>query len=253
MDAFRPAGRNEGRASEEGGMKTERIVIPVRDGTRMGAFLVRPDGEGPFPAIIVLQEVFGVNHHIRSVTERFAREGYLAVAAEMYHRTAPGFEGSYTHMEPSMEQRKKMTREGIRADLEAVYHWLQNDAGTKSDHIGSVGYCMGGSLSFGINTLVPLQAAVSYYGAGIPASWLDDVDKLHAPMILYWGMLDKHIGIEEPRKIADRMHAAGKKFTSVDFSFADHGFNCDERASYNPEASRQAWALTLAFFKMHLA
>lgn len=219
----------------------------------MGGYVARPEGEGPFPGLIVIQEVFGVNHHMRKVTERFAAEGFVSICPDLYHRSGAWFEGTYTDFEPSMAQRQKMTPEGTIADLKAVYAWLNHDKGTKSDHIGSVGFCMGGNLSFGANTLLPLQAAVSYYGGGIASTWLKDVDKLKAPMLFYWGLLDKHIGIEEPRRISDALREAGKKFAAVEFSFADHGFNCDERASYNKEASREAWALTIAFFKLHLS
>lgn len=233
--------------------KLERIEVAVEDGTRMGAYIARPAARGPHPGLIVLQEVFGVTGHIQKLCQRFADDGYVAMTPEMYHRSNAHFEAGYTEIDKAMEARKKMTPDGIKADLKAAYSFLTHDPGTKADHIGSVGYCMGGNLSFGANTLVPLQAAVSYYGGGIAESWSEGVSALHGPMLFFWGMKDHHIGIEGPRKLADALLKAQKQFASVEFSQADHGFNCDERASYNAEASAEAHALTMAFLKIHLS
>jgi len=125
--------------------------------------------------------------------------------------------------------------------------------------VGSTGYCMGGRASFLADAVLPLQASVSYYGGGIaagPQPMLPDLlgraSELHAPILLFWGGKDTHIGADLPRAVEDAVKAAGKPYAQVVFSEADHGFFCDARASYNPEVAAQAWALMLAFLASHL-
>ena len=114
--------------------------------------------------------------------------------------------------------------------------------------------------SFLADALLPLKASVSYYGGGIAPSegggffpdLLGKAGDLHAPILLFWGGLDSHIGPEQVRATEDALKAAGKPYAQVVFSQADHGFFCDARASYNPDAAGQAWALTLAFLSTYL-
>ena len=109
---------------------------------------------------------------------------------------------------------------------------------------------MGGRISFLANASLPLRAAASYYGGGIAPALLDRAANLHAPMLFFWGGLDKHIPAEQRNAVIDAVRSAGKSYANVEFSDADHGFNCDERASYQPRAARQAWALLLEFLKV---
>jgi carboxymethylenebutenolidase len=108
---------------------------------------------------------------------------------------------------------------------------------------------MGGRLSFLANSIVPLHASASFYGGGIAPGLLDRAVRLHAPMLFFWGGLDKHIPPEQRNAVVQAVAAAGKTYVNVEFSDADHGFNCDERASYQPRASRQSWALLLEFLR----
>lgn len=232
--------------------KKNYIDLKVSDGTVMSAYVSRPQSAGNHPGIIVFQEAFGVNGYIRDVADRFAREGFTAIAPELYHRSGPGFEGSYTDFPSTQKHIGAMTADGLEADIKSAYDWLSGDSQTDSRKIFSVGFCMGGRVSFHADTILPLAASVSFYGGGIAQGLLDRAKDLHAPILLFWGGLDKHILPEHTRAVEDALRAAGKEFGSVTFSYADHGFFCDQRGSYNEKAAKQAWPMTLEFLKYHL-
>ena len=226
----------------------EKVELAVADGTRMAAYVARPKAGGPHPGLLVFQEAFGVNHHIRNVAERFAAEGYVAIAPELFHRTAPpGFEGSYTDFPAVMPHVQAVTTETAEADVRSTYDWLRSSA--KANEISSVGFCMGGRVSFIANSTVALRAAVSFYGGGIAPGLLDRTAKLQAPSLFIWGGMDKHITPEKRRAVTDALSAEKKIYVNAEFSRADHGFFCDERAAYEPHSARQAWALTLEFLR----
>jgi carboxymethylenebutenolidase len=196
---------------------------------------------------MVWQEAFGVNHHMRNATERFAKEGYVAICPELFHRTAPrGFEGDYMDFITVMPHARALNNESIEADIRATWEWLNSQENVDMNNISCVGYCMGGRVSFITNSILPVKAAVSYYGSGIDAL-TDRYEKLHAKQLFYWGGLDKHILPQHINAVIANMETAGKDFINVKISYADHGFNCDERASFNKTASKEAWALTHAF------
>jgi len=227
----------------------EKTELAVADGTRMGAYVARPERGGPHPGLLVFQEAFGVNHHIRSVSDRFAAEGYVVIAPELFHRTAPGFEGSYTDFEAVRPHLQAVTPETAEHDIRAAYEWLRGNAQVKADAISSIGFCLGGRVSFIANSIVQLRGAVSFYGGGIAPGLLDRAAKLQAPSLFVWGGLDKHITPEHRRAVVDSLSAQKKIFVNAEFSRADHGFFCDERATYEPHSARQAWALTLEFLR----
>lgn len=227
----------------------DKVRLEVSDGTSMDAYVARPNDSSQHPGIIVLQEAFGVNSHIRNMTERFAAQGYVAIAPELFHRTAPGFEGDYNNFPAVTPHMRAMTTERVEADLHAAFEWLQGQKTVHKENICSVGYCMGGRISFLANTALPLRAAASYYGGGIAPALLDRASRLHAPMLFFWGGRDKHIPPEQRNTVTEAVRIAGKRYVNVEFSDADHGFNCDERSSYQPRAARQAWALLLEFLR----
>src|SRR5579883_282144 len=235
--------------------QTETITLSVSDGTSMRAYVARPAGQAR-AGLIVFQEAFGVNAHIRDITERFAAQGYLAIAPELFHRTAPGFEGSYTDFPAVMPHMKALTDNGLAADARAAFDWLQKEG--KASAIGCIGYCMGGRTACLAAITMPVNCAVSYYGGGIAPggmfpSLTDRFKDLKAPVLYFWGGKDGHIGHDAVSAVESAMISAGKPYVNVVFSEADHGFLCDARASYNPAAAAQAWPLTLAFLDTHLA
>mgnify|MGYP005811624785 CR=1 FL=1 len=229
----------------------ETVTLKVEDGTQMAAYIARPKDTKRLPGIIVLQEAFGVNSHIRDVTERLAREGYVAVAPELFHRTAPGFQGDYKDFQSVMPHVRAVTVQTAEADLRSTLEWLRAARFAQSEQVYSVGFCMGGRISFLANAVLPLRAAASFYGAGIAPDLLDRASALHGPMLLIWGGQDKHIGPEQRAAVAEALGKSGKTYVNAEFSDADHGFFCDERASFQPRAARQAWALLLEFLRSY--
>lgn len=233
----------------------EYVNLKVSDGTAMRAYVARPKTGGMEAGLIVGQEAFGVNAHIRDVTERFAREGHIAIAPELFHRTGAGFEGRYDDFPSVMPHIRAMTDAGNEADLRAAYDWLTGNHGAQLP-VAAVGFCMGGRAAFLAALTLPLKCAASFYGGGIAPGangpgLLGRVNELRAPMLFCWGGRDKHITPEIRRSVADGLRAAGKSFVDVEFSDADHGFFCDARPSYSPVAARLAWPLTLAFLSTH--
>ena len=232
-------------------IRTSTITIPVADGTTMGGYLAVPAAPGPHAAIFVIQEIFGVNAHVRDVTERFARAGYVALAPEIFHRFAPGYQGTYDDIPASIALTAKLTPDGVTADLAATHAWLAARDDVRPGRIAAIGYCMGGRLAFVANAALPLAASVSYYGGGITNN-LDLAGRLHGPQLLVWAGNDPYI----PAADRDRVHAAvrdaGKRYVNIEFSGVNHGFYCDARSDYDAGAARQAWALTLAFLEQSL-
>jgi len=233
----------------------EKVELSVADGTRMTAYTARPaearpNNAGPRPGLLLFQEAFGVNRHIRSVADRFAADGYVVIAPELFHRTAPpGFEVGYTDFDAVRPHLQAMTPETMEMDIHSSYDWLRSNANADSSRISSVGFCMGGRASFLANSVIALRAAVSFYGGGIAPALLDRAPRQQAPLLLIWGSLDKHITPEIRKAVTDALSAAQKSYVNVEFSAADHGFFCDERAAYEPRSARQAWALTLEFLR----
>ena len=229
------------------------LVLNAADGTQLHAYVARPQASAAAPGIILFQEAFGVNQHIRNVADRLAQAGYVVVAPELFHRTAaPGLEIPYSEFATqAMPHYQAITQEGLTQDMQAAYDWLQSQADVQKDKIGSIGFCLGGQVAFLSNAVLPLAAAVSYYGGGTHT--ITNLAKdLHAPHLFYWGGLDQHISKDQIKQVVEAVDAAGKPYINTVISYADHGFNCDERPSYNPEAAAEAWAATLAFFAQKL-
>ena len=236
---------------------TSHVELNVADGTTMRAYTARPEDRAPRAGLMVFQEAFGVNGHIRDVTERFAREGFSAIAPELFHRTAPGFEGSYTDFNSVVPHISALKPETMAADVRAAFAYLEADKATDGKPIACVGFCMGGMVSFLAAAEVGVQAAISFYGGGIPPNprsggLLERTSELRAPILFFWGGKDQHIGPEKQNQVTESLRAANKSYVSVEFSDADHGFFCDQRASYNAQAAAQGWALSLEFLSVHL-
>jgi carboxymethylenebutenolidase len=223
--------------------RTEWTDLRADDGTSLRAFVARPDAPAT-RGLLVFQEAFGVNAHVRDVAARFAAEGFLAIAPELFHRSAPGFECAYTEFAKTMPHLQAITEQGLDADIRAAHGWLSREG--VGGNCAAVGYCLGGRAAFVANSGVPLKAAASYYGGRIPPL-ITRAPNLSGPMLFLWGGLDHHIPEADREAVVSGVSAANKVFVNVIFSDADHGFFCDARASYNPAAAAQAWSLTKTF------
>lgn len=239
-------------------IKNEFITLNVADGTQMRAYLAQPSGAGKFPGILVFQEAFGVDKHIRDVTERLASEGYAAIAPELFHRTAPvGFEGNSADFQRVMPHVLALNDTKLEADIHAAHQALLRLSTADAQRVASIGFCMGGRVSFLANLVLPVRAAISFYGGGIAksersAGLLDRSHQSHAAIFLFWGGLDKHIGPEQRYAVANALQNARKTFASMEFADADHAFFNDTRPNYNGTAAKHSWALSLAFLASNL-
>ena len=233
-------------------IRTEKVSLQVADGTSMNAYVATPVESAKGPGLLVFQEAFGVNSHIRDVTERFAKQGYVAIAQEMFHRTGQGFEGAYNNFPAVMPHMQALTAEGIIADARAAFDWLQKNPRVLPNATASVGFCMGGRCSFLANSAMPLKAAISFYGGGIAPALLPRAATQSAPILFFWGGLDSHIPKDQVRAVIDAMQEAKKPYVNVEFSDADHGFFCDARPSYKETAAKQAWELALKFLATYV-
>ena len=152
---------------------TEKVSLKIADGTQINVYVARPSDSPKHPGLLVLQEAYGVNAHIRDVTERFAREGYVLIAPELYHRTAPGFEGKYDDIQSAMPHMKAMTEKGLIEDLRAAYDWLTNNSHVAPEKIASIGFAWAERASF-LPATLPLQASISFYGGNIAPALLPE-------------------------------------------------------------------------------
>jgi carboxymethylenebutenolidase len=140
-----------------------------------------------------------------------------------------------------------MTTDGLLADMTAAHAWLTERGGARD--VSAIGFCLGGRAAYLAASVLPLKAAVSFYGGGIAPSLLDRAPKVSAPILMFWGGLDKHIPPEQIASVAAALRAAGKPFVNVEFSDADHGFFNEDKPVYQAVAAAQAWALALQFLK----
>jgi carboxymethylenebutenolidase len=239
-------------------IRSEYVDLKVSDGTTMQAWTARPVNGGACPGLLVFQEAFGVNEHIRDVTQRFAREGFVAIAPELYHRTGRGFEASYDAFPTTVPHMSALKDDLMEADHRAAFAWLAAQ-GVSEGRTGAVGYCMGGRAAFLAGLALKIGCATSYYGGGIAPrgnnpGLLGRVGDLSCPVLLFWGSKDKHLTQDQILAVRNALSEAGKNFIHVEMSDADHGFFCDARpAVYNATAAAEAWAMTLAFLRLHTA
>ncbi len=228
------------RAQGENAMG-EKIELTCRDGEKIGAYVARPVG-APRGGIVVLQEIFGVNHHIRAVADRFAAAGYLAVAPALFDRVERDVELGYGQDDRprAMDLRGKTRVEATLQDVEAAIA-----VAGQGGKVGLVGYCWGGTLAFlSACRLSGVTASVGYYGGGIAAI---ASERPRVPVMLHFGAHDKHIPLSDVEKIRQ-----AQPTVPVFVYDADHGFNCDERDSYNKEAAGEASLRTMEFLAVEL-
>jgi len=232
-------------------------------GSDMQIFCYTPDGGGKRPAVIVIQEIFGVNDHMKDVANRFADAGFVAAAPDLFHREGKNVIVPFDDMARGGGIRGKLTNDDITADVSATVDLLKNDPNVDADNIGIVGFCFGGMVSYLAGASVPgISAAAIYYGGGIlprpdaPADaprLLDaTVDSINVPMIGFWGDADGGIPTVNVDLIESTLKAKGKDYESHTYAGAGHGFFCDARGSYNEAAAKDAFPRTVDFFKKHL-
>lgn len=220
---------------------SQTIKLTAADGVVIDAYRAEPAGT-PKGGLVVLQEIFGVNPHIRRVADGFAAEGYLVIAPALFDRAKPGVELGYTPEEipAGVALVGQVGHDKTMLDVAAAVA-----AAAEGGAVGIVGYCWGGSLAYAAACSIDgVAAAVGYYGGHIAAS-LDHTPKV--PLMLHFGERDAHIPMSDVAKIK-----AALPDVPVHTYDADHGFNCDARGSYDKPSAVAALARTLAFFGQHV-
>jgi carboxymethylenebutenolidase len=237
------------------------VTVPNGD-LQIAAYLAYPTGEGSYPAVVVLQEIFGVNTHIRSVTERIAKEGYVAIAPALFQRQAPGFETGYTpqDIEIGRGYAQQTKASELKGDIQATIDYLKHLPQVKRDAIGCIGFCFGGHVAYLAATLPDIKATASFYGAGITSRTpgggsptVTQTPEIGGTLYAFFGMEDASIPSEQIAQIEtalDKNHIPHRIFR---YDRADHGFFCDRRASYNPEAAADAWKQVKQMFESEFA
>ncbi|XFA74378.1 dienelactone hydrolase family protein [Thermosynechococcaceae cyanobacterium Okahandja] len=236
---------------------TSRWVKVVNGDLLLDAYLAEPTAQGAYPAVIVFQEIFGVNAHIRDVTERIARQGYVAIAPALYQRFAPQFETGYTPADIDLgrQYKNQTTAAELLSDTQATIAYLKGLANVNGDAIGTIGFCFGGHVAYLVAQLPEIKATASFYGAGIttmtPGGGLPTLEitpKIRGTLYAFFGDRDQSILMEQVKEIETALHHHGIRHHIFVYP-ADHGFFCDQRDSYDAAAAHDAWKQVLLLFE----
>ncbi len=218
------------------------IRLTASDNFQLGAYRADPGGP-PKGAVVVIQEIFGVNHHIRGVCDRLAKEGYVTIAPSIFDRSQPNFQSGYSPDEIA-NARKFIASPDWAAMLRDTQAAI--DAVKGVGPVGVIGFCLGGSIAYvAAARLSGLSAAIGYYGGAI-VRFVDE--KPRVPTQLHFG--EKDAGI--PLSDVDTIKAKRPAVEIFTYPGAQHGFHCDERASYDKASADIAWPRSMAFFAKHL-
>jgi len=237
-------------------------MVNIGNAPQLPAYLAQPEGKGPFPAVLVIFEAFGLNENIKDLTRRFAEAGYVALAPDLYYpekeRVVP-----YGDMQRVFALANTLPDDRAMAEMGRAIQYLKQQSTVKPNALGVTGFCMGGRLAF-LTACVyasDIAAAVPFYGGSIGSKGrfsgqtlvpLDLADKIRCPMIVNFGEKDAFIPLDEVRKIEARLQELGKQAEVKVYPGADHGYMCSDRASYHAQAAKESWEKMVAFFGKHL-
>jgi carboxymethylenebutenolidase len=240
-------------------MTQQTIIINTPDGPMQG-YLAAPDTGGPAPALLVLQEAFGVNHHIKAVCDRLVARGYVALAPELFHRTGTGVELGYTDMSQVIPHFTKLTNAGLLTDVTAGLAALAGDSRVDPARIGVIGFCVGGFTTFLAAERTDAAAFVAFYGGGILRArpnialepLIEEAAQIRRPILMLFGGQDQSIPADDVKTIDDRLSALGKTHQVVTMPDGGHGFACDDRAAFHQSSADEAWQITFDWLRQSL-
>jgi carboxymethylenebutenolidase len=248
---------------------SQSVTIDVA-GAPMPAYLARPDTEAARPAVIVLQEVFGVNPEVKRITDLVAGAGYVGLAINYYHRTHPDLNEPYTPegVQAGMAAAGAVTKASLREDVGAAIDWLNAQSFVRRDRIATWGFCFGGTVAFVTANVPGLAGAICFYGGHIAsalpsgeAAAIEDAAKVRVPLLLAFGGKDAYITPEHVEQIRKALTAAGKSFEIVVYPDQDHAFFRNSGGQLNAAGASQspalndaadAWKRVQSFLKEHL-
>ena len=227
---------------------SEWVKLKAEDGNQLSAYVAKPEGEA-IGALVVVQEIFGVNSYIRSVADGYARDGFVAIAPALFDRIEKGVELKYEgeDMKKAVEMYQKLNPATALLDIAAAYKHLE----AEGKGIGVIGYCYGGLMSWlsatrGETLKMQPSCTVGYYAGGIGSVAKEEPS---CPVMLHFGANDDHIGKDQ----IDAVRETHPEVQIFVYEGAGHGFSCDVRGSYNPEAAKLARQRSLEFLKTHIA
>ncbi|MEG4283953.1 dienelactone hydrolase family protein [Microcoleus sp. A006_D1] len=240
-------------------IRTANVTIPNGD-LQIAAYLAQPSAAGQFPAVIVIQEIFGVNSHIREVTDRIAKEGYVAIAPAIYQRQAPGFETGYTpeSIKIGKEYKEQTTASQLLSDIQAAIDYLKTLPSVQQQGFGCIGFCFGGHVAYLAATLPEIKATASFYGAGIatnspggPTPTIARTADIKGTLYAFFGTQDSSIPSDQVDQIAAELQKHRIPHRIFRYN-ADHGFFCDHRGSYDATAAADSWVQVKQLFQQEL-
>jgi carboxymethylenebutenolidase len=231
------------------------VQLNTPDG-KMEAFEARPKEAGSYPGIVVLMEAFGLNDHIKKVTERIAQEGYVAIAPDLYHRESERIV-PYSDLQKAIGIMNRLQDPKVMGDVGAAIAHLKSQNNVKAGAIGVTGFCMGGRFTYlaAAHHGKDVKAAMAFYGGGIPMgkpSPLSRTGEISCPIYLFFGGKDPLIPQEHVAEINKALTVSNVNFQIKIYPEATHGFFCDDRASYHEGAAKDAWEKLKSFFAQHL-
>lgn len=242
-------------------INTSTVQVTAEGGRPMDHYVAAPEGGGKKPAIIVIFEIFGVNSHIKDVTERFGREGYVAAAPDLYYRLEKRIAPN-SDRDGAFAMRGTLYETKIVEDLNKSIAYIKGRPDVDPSKIGIVGYCFGGRVSWLAACQCPgLAASAVYYGGQIaggergeksPVELVTLANKIKIPMHCVWGDEDQGIPKEARDKVEEALKANKVNYEWNVYKGAGHAFFCDDRPSYHEASAKDVWPKTLAFFARHL-
>lgn len=225
------------------------------------AYLAKPKTLGVYPAVIVIQEIFGVNEHIRDIADRFAQEGYIAIAPAIYQRQAPQFEVGYGEEDVKLGRQYKVQTKAseLLSDIQATINYLYSLPEVKKEGMATIGFCFGGHVVYLASTLNEVVATASFYGAQI-ATWcpgeeeatITQTKNIKGTLYTFFGTEDPLIPNEQTELIEQELRQHNISHQVFRYEDATHGFMCDRRQSYNQAAAKDAWIKVLDLFSQKL-
>ena len=230
------------------------------NGQTMEGYLTQPEGDGSHPAVVVVQEIWGVNSHIQFITDRFPAQGYVGLAPAMFHREGRMTMGLHEEMDTAIARMGRCTDTNIVADVKAAVDYLKSQPFVQGNRIGIVGFCFGGRVAYlAACNIEDLKASVVYYGGKILAplgtegpSPLDQTADIACPVLGLFGEEDANPTPADVATIEAELKRHGKDYEFHMYPGCGHGFNCNGRSSYRPEAAKDAWAKAMAWFDKYL-
>ena len=237
---------------------SSKVTLGVEGGLKFPLWVARPNRAGRHPAVIVVMEAFGWNDHIKDVAGLFAREGYVAVAPDLYYRQGEGHIAAYTDIPEAIRLMNTQSDEDVLKDLERVMAYLAAQSFTRPMAYGIVGFCSGGRATYmAACSFTEIKAAVPFYGGGVTRREgvaipvIDRTSAMQCPMLGIFGEEDEGVTAQLP-EIEAEMKKHGKDWQHHVYPGAPHGVFCNERESYREEAATDAWRRTLDFFEQHV-